>query len=608
MLALCPGLMGCNAPLSDHQAKISAFYFRDSLRNVTLEDLVKQNFTENFKPYVQSVLLDPAAEHWFLYTLDFKQANFSAAWFLQIDFPNIDEAEVYIAYPSGVHRAGRIGDDVPHSEWPVNTRLPTVPLNNKKQLARHVFFKFAATGQPAVLPVVLLQQSQYVLQQQRDYLWYGLFFGAALAMILYNLLLYLRTRISSHLPYVLYLTSITLLQASITGIGQQFLWPQIEGFTTNFALWLMALTNSAMAVFVSSFLDLLNRQPKAHNILLFIAITSLIPPLFLGFVDYIHVQNTQHAYAILTMLVITIITILQLKRGSRPAVYILISYSVLYCGITLSLLRFNGVLQSSFVTTHLIELAIMIEALVLSLGLADKINELKNKSSALERAARLEHEIFTQKLISAHESEKRRFGSILHDDIGHRVLNMQFQISSLASLASSDTSHSKEEQQGFCKPLDTSNDILQELRYLSQDSHPHLIEQLGLEKALAALMEKALAPHKIEYSYHIDIQSATDTTLQHLYRIVQELLSNTTKHAQASEILLNIRQLDDSSITLLYKDDGVGLAPGYKHTTDGFGMISIRERTGLLGGILDIRTPAADGMHLCISRINASEL
>ncbi len=594
-------LLCADSSISAQDCEQGLRYLRDTDSKVTIEQLAADtHLRDNFTVPQNTVLLDSAASHWFECSPNYTEVNGQNNWYLEIGFANIDQVSVHTIYPSGAIETSSVGDEVAHIQWPFPARLPTIPLSTNSENATRIYMELAATGQPAVLPITILNGEQRRDQERLDYLWYGIFFGAALSLIIYNLCIYLFTGITSYWMYVLYLTPFTALQACISGIGQQFIWPTTSEFTTVFALWLIALTNASMVLFVSSFLELRQHSPRLHMLLQVVSITSVIPPLFLGVVDYIYVQNIEHIYAFISMAVIFTIAWHRLIHGSRPARYLLVSYTVLFLGITMALLRTNGLIASSFLSEHLMEVAIVLEALVLSLGLADQINELKNKNQQIEITARLTQEQFTRNLISVHESEKRHFGAILHDDVGHQLLNMQKQIRDLKKLISSDN----KKLFSIVNNLHNSSDqMMQELRQLSQDSHPHLLQELGLEDAISSLMFNTFSDMSINHSCRAVANRASRSVQQHLYRIAQECITNTSKHSNASEVLINISDVGANKISLHYKDDGNGMDMNEIENSSGFGMVSIRERVKLMGGVLSLESTPGAGMRLLVSGV-----
>lgn len=555
-----------------------------------------------FESVPTGVPLSAGFQHWFSFSLE-SVVTQESPYYFEIDFPNIDEVIVYVRYKSGNIITSVVGDDVSHRSWPINTRLPTIPLHQGSAKASDVYMLLTATGQPAVLPITIINADELARREQKDYLWYGVFFGSISILLLFNLMLFIATRIKSYLSYVIYLGCFMILQLSITGVGQQFIWPALHGFTTQFALVSVAFVNASMTYFVMHFLDIPSLYPRLKLPLIALIVVSLIPICFLGFFDYIHIQEFQHFLAFVSMISLVAVSAFCFKKGSRPGLYLLIGYSVLFTGIVLTLIRVNGFLDSGFFSKHLLEIAIIFEAVVLSLGLADRINELKDEKRSFEISARLGQENFTQQLITAHESEKKYFGAILHDDIGHRLLNIQHIIKIL--LNSDKCLNSKTTVRESLGKLDASaNQLMKEIQHLSKNSHPHLLEQLGLEAAIDSLMNQSFASKDIEYSCHVSIGFKSNVIDQHFYRITQECISNTLKHANATEVLLRIGHTSQNKVFMLYKDDGEGFELNDVKKSTGFGLISISERVKLMKGTLTWNTEPEGHFSMHITDVN----
>jgi signal transduction histidine kinase len=84
-----------------------------------------------------------------------------------------------------------------------------------------------------------------------------------------------------------------------------------------------------------------------------------------------------------------------------------------------------------------------------------------------------------------------------------------------------------------------------------------------------------------------------------VYRVVQEALHNVAKHAQATSVSINM-QRDNGSVKLLVEDDGVGFQPRFASSSRGhsFGLAGIKERVGMLGGVVKVVSGKGKGTRL----------
>ena len=555
-----------------------------------------------FAPLNVTVQATRGVEHWFKIDLTAVAADPQRQWELEIAFPNLDYADIFVVYADAQYQRYVVGDEARFNDWPIAYRQPSVPLSRDGNFARVVYMSMADTGQPLILPLQVISAAAQREKQQREYAWYGFVAGGIGILALYNLIIYVFVRRSSYLWYALYLLPFGLLIVSMAGLGQQFLWPGLSHATTRIALAAMALTNAGLIMFASRFMELPELHPKLSRALTRFAVLLLLPLLLLPFVDYIYVQWLLHGMALVSIVLMLVVVIYMAFQANRPARYLLASYTILFSGVIFALLRFNGVISGGFLSEHLLELAVILEGLILSIGLADRINELNQQKHQLEFKRRRAQETFTRQLIQVQETEKRTFGAILHDSIGQQLVVLQKRLEKATELIRSS------EDDKAVRLLDDiqnySSDLLSDIRRLSRDSHPYLLEQVGFVRAMEALMQQSFEGMKIEYSCHIEaIESPASQ--QHLYRITQECIHNTLKHADATECLLVVQRVAEKvdaggAYQYLYKDDGCGFDMRRNNGHEGVGLTSIYERVSILNGHCKITSAPGAGVSVII--------
>ncbi len=544
-----------------------------------------------FAPLASGVNASKGYQHWLRPILDQNKLQRGKNYFIEINFPNVDEFTAYVTFKNGTISTYKIGDEIPFVSWPVSSRIPTIPITNEGDHAQHVLIDLLDTGQPIIMPTTILTEDELVTKQQREYLWYGFLFGGILVLLAYNLSLYVFIRHSSYFWYVIYLGGFGVLLSAMVGLGQQYLWPRAANFTSALAFWMIGVTNMGLLLFVRSFLNLPEQMPRLSRAILAFAGVAIVVPVLLLFYEIIVVQYISYVVALIGIIAITIAVIRSALSGSRPAYYLLVSYFVLFSGIALSLLRFSGFIPTNFFTEHLMELAILVEAIILSIGLADRINQLNEKKNQLEIEKSADQQRFTHELIETQESERREFGRILHDTIGHELLLLKNSLTNGSDGLSMSSVSNKIVQ------------VINHSRNLARETHPYMIESIGFPRALEDMIKHAFENSSILHSCHIDIEKQPDTIEQHLYRITQECITNTLKYSNASECLVVIRQ-EAGVLEYLYKDDGQGFDSASKCDSSGFGLRSVQERCKIINAVSTITTAPGEGFKLGI-KINA---
>ena len=137
------------------------------------------------------------------------------------------------------------------------------------------------------------------------------------------------------------------------------------------------------------------------------------------------------------------------------------------------------------------------------------------------------------------------------------------------------------------------------LRTLISELRPAVLDQLGIEAAIAGLAERA-GREGLEVDLVIDLAeddrppAELETTI---YRIVQEALTNVRKHGNAKRVIVEVLE-HDGAVQIRVRDDGDGFDP--TAATDGFGLVGMRERAGLFDGTLKVTSAPGEGTAIAV--------
>ncbi len=192
--------------------------------------------------------------------------------------------------------------------------------------------------------------------------------------------------------------------------------------------------------------------------------------------------------------------------------------------------------------------------------------------------------------LEAAEAERRRWARELHDETLQAMGGVKVLLSSAGRL--DDLQAVREVMRDAVEHL--TGDI-EALRGLIAELRPAALDHLGLEPALASLVQRTATTTGLEIDAEIDIASderlapELETTV---YRIVQEALTNIGKHARAHSVSLSVRCVDHE-LRLSVIDDGTGFDP--QASTGGFGLTGMRERVELAGGELRVEPRESEG-------------
>ena len=195
-----------------------------------------------------------------------------------------------------------------------------------------------------------------------------------------------------------------------------------------------------------------------------------------------------------------------------------------------------------------------------------------------------------RKLIALRESTLREISRELHDEFGQIL-------TAIGSMLGRAGRHAPEESP-LRAELREINEIAQaaldKVRGLSQTLHPSILEELGLESTIEwylSTVERTLGIH-VEYARAGEAARVDDTTGIHVYRVLQEAVSNVARHSGTDRAWVRLR-CDDGILNLEIEDHGKGLDPDTSRR--GLGLVAMRERAELLGGALEFLRPREGG-------------
>ncbi len=203
----------------------------------------------------------------------------------------------------------------------------------------------------------------------------------------------------------------------------------------------------------------------------------------------------------------------------------------------------------------------------------------------------------TQRIIDTQEEERGRVARELHDGISQMLVGVRYAL----ELARRKLSTGKGGGDSLDKGIDGLGSAIQEVRRISRDLRPGVLDDLGLGPALQALTD--------DFSNRTGIKTEFETVVFRnrldqeariaLYRIAQEALTNIERHANANRVDISLKGHRKGAM-LLIKDNGVGMSwpPSARRRNNGLGLRNMQERIEQLGGslrVLSVQTGKTTG-------------
>lgn len=206
-------------------------------------------------------------------------------------------------------------------------------------------------------------------------------------------------------------------------------------------------------------------------------------------------------------------------------------------------------------------------------------------------------QFLTTRLLNAQEKERKRISMDLHDELGPSLAVLKMQIRGIQKKLGANQQEIKEECEEVLQYL---NEVIDNVRRLSHDLSPAVLEHMGLLQGLNYLIDGFSKHFRITHAFELDEDNLPFSLEEQLiiYRIFQESLNNIAKHSRASEVLLSMKE-ENGAVRLVVQDNGTGFDPPRVLSREaghrGLGLAALDERTRMLGGTMEITSQAGQG-------------
>jgi signal transduction histidine kinase len=221
------------------------------------------------------------------------------------------------------------------------------------------------------------------------------------------------------------------------------------------------------------------------------------------------------------------------------------------------------------------------------------ITRLNRYRTLMEQRENIRH--MAERTVAAQEEERQRISRELHDDLGQALTTHLLAIRNLQEDLSLPVETMFERLQSL---HDQSYEILVKIRRLARDLRPPVLDALGLRVAMQTYCTEFTRRTHLPVIFEADtfLPAFSDIYNITLYRVLQEALTNIVKHAQASQVWVDL-SVEDAIVNLTVQDNGVGFSEE-KLQSNGIGLTGLLERITIAGGTLNINSTSKRGTIL----------
>ena len=320
--------------------------------------------------------------YWLRLPVDNRQAD-KERWVLELAFPPLDDIRLFVPRMEGGFGEKRTGDHFPFRTRDIAYRTYAFDLDQPPGVT--TYYLRVQTSGSVSLPLYAWTHNAFIAHLTGYEPPFWIFYGFLMVMAVYNLFVYLSVRERAYLYYVLYIVTYLGFVSAIDGLSSQYIWPDMPWWNDKATTLFIGSAFGFGALFERDFLTTwqwsswIDRGLKISAAVSFtLALASFVAP-------YGPLLRLLVSWGVVELVFIVITAILALTRGSRPAVFYFAAWMILFTGIMLNLLRALGIVGTSFVTDWALKAGAAIEVTLLSLGLADRINQMRYTLQRLNR-------------------------------------------------------------------------------------------------------------------------------------------------------------------------------------------------------------------------------
>ncbi len=302
---------------------------------------------------------------------------------LEIAYPLLSSVEFFQAVDGQGYQVVQTGYSRPFAERPHASRFFVLPVTLPAHTDQMVYLRIVSPNS-INLPIKLWEPQAFHAHERADYVFQALYFGSAMAIILYNLMLFVALRDTSYLLYVVSAAFSALTVAAFVGIGTETIWgdsPEVTMRATNISL---AIALCAFLLFTRRMLHTAQLVPTLNRFLqLFIVVNAAFCVLLVLWFQHfarLFVIN----YAVTAVLLLVTGVVCAFKR-ERSAYYFLAAFVVVLLALALLSMRQLGIVPTNALTSSGAQIGSALEMLLLSFALADRYNVIRREKEAAQQ-------------------------------------------------------------------------------------------------------------------------------------------------------------------------------------------------------------------------------
>lgn len=557
--------------------------FEDKSSNLTFQEIQRKTFDKSSKQTVNTGYSNSK----FWYKIKVKN-NSHRRWIFNISGTIVDQIEFYEIFENGKVKKRVSGDFYPFSQREVQAPTFSFYMNFDENESRTLLVSIKSNDTKQFNFFIRSEEYFHKVMYQVMFRWF-FYFGMLFMMVVYNLLLFFSIRDRTYLYYVFYIASFSMMQFTIFGYGNMFIWGENVWFGNRAPTFFAGLTTIFIALFSYKYLNINELFPKLKFIFVYLVFSGIL----IAFTNFIIKPSTftNQFPAIISLpnvLIMLAIGTLTLRRGYEPAKYYMLAWGVLFISLAVFIVNALGIFPKSNLSNLILPFGCLVEVTLLSFALGKRITASEmDKTNAQKEVV---------KQLQENEKVRGRIARDLHDDLGSTLSSINI----LSEFAKNEAQIHPEKIPIILQKINESSrklqDNLQDIVWTTQNTDQK-IENLLMRMRLFG--GEILEAKNIDYQIDIDKNIAgytLNSDFQYdIFMIFKEALNNVVKYANATKVTVKFFT-ENNQLKLAITDNGVGF--DNQSEKSGNGLKNMKNRAEKLNGNLNITTSFGKGTRV----------
>ena len=488
----------------------------------------------------------------------------AAARMIEISFPPLSDLQFFHPLEDGGYRTVRTGAAAPFGTRAYPSRFFVFPVVVPANSSETFYFRVHSTSS-IVIPATLWEPQAFYLQERSEYVIQAGYFGMALALVLFNLLLCLAMRDVVYLLYSIATTMMALVVSAANGFGMEFLWPQSPLWSNISLNVLYSLAFAAQLVFIQRLLDLKTIAPRIQKF--FSALVGILLLLPIGFFIAIETFAEPATIAWVVAGLASFVSLLYCAyfKAHRLCALVALAFFMLLLGGLMVVLNSFSLVPHSIFTEQGLQRGSALEMLLLAFALAYRFSLIRRQATQVVKKANID----LAKHLQARELELTAIHLKLRESEHLQTLSQERQRlmqDMHDGMGSSLTTALRVVERGHLDEAAVAlvlKGCIDDLKLAIDSMEPVDADLLLLLATLRFRLGPRLQAIGIRLKWEVEPVPALEwlepKLSLHILRILQEAFTNIIKHANATEIRV-ATGMQGHHVAVSVSDNGNGFA------------------------------------------------